>query len=136
MGTENYAPKTGSRKLGTKNWEPKSGSRDTGNRELGSENWKQKLGDQKLGTESWQPKTASPGMHKDRCVHTKNSTSKEMNSHEEKNDEPVPAMARKNDWMPDWMAMSTLKMQPPTLKETRQAIAGTLGTWLPTSWGP
>ena len=42
---------------------------------------------------------------------------------------PWPAMARKNDWMPDWMAMSTLKMQPPTLKESRQAMAGTLGSF-------
>ena len=48
-----------------------------------------------------------------------------MTSH----DGPWPAMARRNDWMPDWMAMSTLKMQPPTLKETRQAMAGTLGTF-------
>ena len=71
MGTENCAQKTRSQKLGTKNWEPKKGSRDTGSRELGSQNWEPKIGDQKLVTESWQPKTASPGMHKDRCVHTK-----------------------------------------------------------------
>ena len=50
-----------------------------------------------------------------------------------------PAMAGhgwNNDWMDHWMAMTTLKMQPWTFKETQQAMAGTLGTGLATPWAP